>query len=158
MQRHLVWIIGACLSTTVLAGEVDPLWQREKEPAEVKPEVKLPKAPTPLIKQSAINEPTSQPRVQMSVVKNHLPRIQTWQGLPGQSLEDVLKNWCQKAGWQAPVIRLRHERMPRLTSSVAFAGSFESAVNNLLMSLRDADIYINATAYTGNRVLAITEE
>ena len=153
MQRHLVWIIGFCLSTTVLAGEVDPLWQRANEPAETKPQ----KTPVP-VSRPVIKEPVPQPQVRVGIATDHSPRVQTWRGLPGQSLEDVLKIWCQQAGWQVPVIRLRQDRMPRLTSSVAFAGSFESAVNNLLMSLRDADIYINATAYTGNRVLAITEE
>ena len=153
MQRHLVWIIGFCVSSAVWAGEVDPLWQRQKEPVSTKPQ----EAPKP-VSQPVMKKPIPQPQVRMSIATDHTPRVQTWRGLPGQTLEDVLKNWCQQAGWQAPVIRLRQDRMPRLTSSVAFAGSFESAVNNLLMSLRDADIYINATAYTGNRVLAITEE
>ena len=80
--------------------------------------------------------------------------VNQWDLTPkDHTLRAVLVKWCKLANWQ--LIWNVHSDYP-ITTTWSIAGSFESAVNEVLKASQDTDMPLMATMHDSNHVLEIT--
>ncbi len=78
--------------------------------------------------------------------------VEDWIAEEGRTLQAVLKEWAERAGWR---LVWQTDREYTLAAGAMFRGRFEDVSSALVRALARAQPAPHATFYTGNRVLII---
>lgn len=75
-----------------------------------------------------------------------------WAAMSGSTLKDTLETWAQAAGWK---VVWDTETNYGLRASATFAGTFVTAVTDIVDTIHLNNPELTVTMYTGNRVVHV---
>jgi hypothetical protein len=111
------------------------------------------KVPLPSLAQERASEADGAPNLEPYPGAHQVPPVKLWAAGRGHSLQSILEDWAEEAGWS---VVWQSDRSYILQASAQFTGEFVDAATAILEPFGKATPPVFGQFYAGNKVLLIT--